>query len=129
MLLKRALLVSLALAACLAGAPKPTAESLQPPVARKEPKDVTIYGDGRIDEYFWLRNKGTPEVESYLRAETAYADAMMQPTAPLQQKLYDELLSRIQETDRTVPFLRDAFYHYARTEKGKQYPILCRRAG
>jgi oligopeptidase B len=103
--------------------------TMQPPVARKEPKDVSVNGDKRIDDYFWLRQKGTPEVEQYLRAETAYADAVMAPTAPLQQTLYDELLSRIQETDVQVPFRMGGFYYYSRTEKGKQYPILCRKAG
>jgi oligopeptidase B len=127
--LKRTLLVSLALASCVAGAPRPAQEEARPPVARKHPKDVTVHGDKRIDDYFWLRNKGTPEVEDYLRAETAYADAMMRPTAPLQEKLYAEMLSRVQETDSNVPFRRDGFYYYARTEKGKQYPILCRKAG
>ncbi len=128
----RSFFVSLALAACTAAPqPKPAlAESQpQPPVARKVPKDVTVHGDKRIDDYFWLRDKGTPEVESYLRAETAYADAVMQPTAALQQKLYEEMLSRIQETDTQVPFRRDGFYYYSRTEKGKQYPIVCRKAG
>jgi len=126
----RSLFVSLALAACTAAPqPKPTRAEPQPPVARKIPKDVSVNGDRRIDDYFWLRDKGTPEVESYLRAETAYADAMMQPTAALQQNLYAEMLSRIQETDTQVPFLRDGFYYYSRTEKGKQYPIVCRKAG
>ncbi|TMA28421.1 MAG: hypothetical protein E6J78_07115, partial [Deltaproteobacteria bacterium] len=65
--------VFLALAACTASAPqtRPTPLAPQPPIARKEPKDVTVHGDKRIDDYFWLRNKGTPEVERYLRAETA----------------------------------------------------------
>src|SRR5438132_8762692 len=113
------LLAAVVLAACAQQAPKPTAAEPQPPVARKEPKDVTVHGDKRIDDYFWLRNKGTPEVEEYLRAETAYADAMMRPTAPLQEKLYQEMLSRVQETDSNVPFLRDGFLYYTRTEKGK----------
>src|SRR5438128_8791500 len=121
------LLAAVVLAACAQQAPKPTAAEPQPPVARKEPKDVTVHGDKRIDDWFWLRNKGTPEVEQYLRAETAYADAVMAPTKPLQDKLYAEMLGRIQETDQQVPFLRDGFYYYTRTEKGKQYPIICRK--
>jgi len=126
----RSFFVSVALAACTAAPqPKPAVADPQPPIARKVPKDVTVHGDKRVDDYFWLRDKGTPEVESYLRAETAYADAVMQPTAALQQKLYQEMLSRIQETDTQVPFRRDGFYYYSRTEKGKQYPIVCRRAG
>ncbi|HEY2031462.1 MAG TPA: S9 family peptidase [Myxococcales bacterium] len=102
---------------------------LQPPVAKKEPKDVTVHGDKRVDDYFWLRNKGTPEVEQYLKAEAAYADAMMEKTRPLQEKLYGEMLSRVQETDVSAPFRKDGFFYYTRTEKGLQYPILCRKQG
>src|ERR1700687_5433912 len=100
----RSLFVSLALAACTAAPPsKPTRAEPRPPAARKITKDVSVNGDRRIDDSFWLRDKGTPEVESYLRAETAYADAMMQPTAALRQNLYAEMLARIQEADTQVP--------------------------
>jgi oligopeptidase B len=108
-------------------APPPAPALPQPPVARKEPKDVTVHGDKRIDDYFWLRNKGTPEVEAYLNAEAAYADAMMEKTKPLQETLYGEMLSRVQETDISAPWRKDGFYYYSRTEKGLQYPILCRK--
>ncbi len=100
-----------------------------PPVAKKVPHDQTINGTVLHDDYFWLRDKGTPEVEAYLNAETAYADAMMAPTAPLQKTLYDELLSRVQEDDDSAPYLQNGFYYYSRTVKGKQYPILCRKKG
>src|SRR5438105_5925382 len=113
------LLAAVVFAACAQQPPKPTLAEPQPPVAKKEPKDVTVHGDKRIDDYFWLRNKGTPEVEQYLRAETAYADAVMAPTRPLQDKLYAEMLSRIQETDQQVAFLRDGCYYYTLTENGK----------
>src|SRR3954470_22750415 len=123
---------SIALSAC-ATAPKQQGSAadapLQPPVARKIPHTVQLHGETLSDDYFWLRNKGTPEVEQYLRAEAAYADAMMKPTEPLQKTLYEEMLSRIQETDTAAPFLKDGFWYYSRTEKGKQYPVLCRRKG
>src|SRR4051812_6913716 len=133
---KPSVLVVLALYACASApksAPKPQGSaadaSLQPPVARKVPHTVQLHGDTLSDDYFWLRNKGTPEVEQYLRAEAAYADAMMKPTEPLQKTLYEEMLSRVQETDTAAPFLKDGYWYYSRTEKGKQYPILCRRKG
>jgi oligopeptidase B len=109
--------------------PAPDTAVPTPPVAKKEPKDVTVHGDKRIDDYFWLRNKGTPEVEQYLKAEAAYADAMMAKTKPLQETLYGEMLSRVQETDVSAPFRKDGFFYYTRTEKGLQYPILCRKQG
>ena len=126
----RPVLLALALAAC-ASAPQPRsadqAAAPQPPVARKEPHVTRINGDALRDDYFWLRNKGTPEVESYLRAEAAYAEAMMKPTEELQKKLYGEMLSRIQEDDSTAPVRIGSHRYYQRTEKGKQYPILYRR--
>lgn len=106
-----------------------TAAALQPPVAKKEPHVTKIHGDTLVDDYYWLRNKGTPDVESYLNAELAYAKAFMKPTEALQQKLYDEMLSRIQQTDVDVPYLNRGYYYYTRTEEGKQYPIFCRKKG
>src|SRR5207248_11629382 len=93
-----------------ASAPKPQASAanapLPPPVARKVPHTVQLHGVTLADDYFWLRNKGTPEVEQYLRAEAAYGDAMMKPTEALQKTRYEELLSRVQETDTAAPFLK-----------------------
>jgi oligopeptidase B len=82
-----------------------------------------------VDDYGWLRDKSNPEVRAYLEAENAYAGAWMKPTEELQQKLYEEMLSRIQETDVQVPYGQDGYFYYSRTEKGKQYPILCRKPG
>ncbi len=109
-------------------AAKPTAV-LRPPVARKEPRTFRVHGDTMTDDYYWLRNKGTPAVETYLKAELAYAEAFMKPTAPLQQRLYVEMLSRIQQTDSNVPYRDHGYFYYSRTEEGKQYAIFCRRKG
>jgi len=104
-------------------------DSAQPPVTAKKPKDVTVHGDHRIDDYFWLREKESPAVRAHLEAENAYTDAVMAPTKPLQEKLYAEMLGRIKETDSAPPVLRRGFWYYTRTEQGKQYPIFARRAG
>src|SRR5262245_40281098 len=101
----------------------------RPPVAKKEPHTLTLHGETLNDDYFWLRNKGTPEVEQHLRAELAYAEAFMKPTAALQQRLYDEMLGRIQQTDVSVPYLDRGYLYYTRTEQGKQYPIYARKRG
>ena len=100
-----------------------------PPVTRKVSKVDVVHGDKRQDEYFWLRRKEDPQVRAHLDAENAYADAVMKPTESLQQALYAEVLGRIQESDLTVPFRKGDYLYYSRTEKGKQYPIYCRRKG
>ena len=99
------------------------------PVARPSPTRSTLHGEERIDDYFWLREKASPDVAAYLEAENAYAEAVMKPTEPLQAALYKEMLARIQETDLSVPYQEGAYWYYARTEEGKQYPILCRKRG
>ncbi len=82
-----------------------------------------------MDDYFWLREKADPEVQAYLQAENVYAEAVMRPTATLADALYDEMLARIKEDDRSVPYRRGGYVYYSRTEKGKQYAILCRKRG
>ncbi len=100
-----------------------------PPVATVIPQKLVKHGDTRIDNYFWLRDKSNPAVIDYLKAENAYTEAVMKPTEPLQEKLYQEILGRIKQTDLSVPERIDDFYYYSRTEQGKQYPILCRKKG
>src|SRR6266436_4356193 len=100
-----------------------------PPVANKDPKVDTLHGDIRQDDYFWLREKDNPEVTAYLRAENAYTAEVMKPTETFQEALYQELLARIKEDDSSVPYRRGAYFYYSRTERGKQYPIYCRKAG
>jgi oligopeptidase B len=102
-------------------------DTIKPPVAPKIPKEDTTNGDKRVDNYFWLREKKNPEVIKYLEAENAYADAFMKPTESLQQTLYKEMVGHLKETDVNVPYREGNYFYYTRTEKGKQYPIYCRK--
>ena len=104
-----------------------TQNTLTPPVARKIPKEATTNGDKRVDNYFWLREKTNPEVIKYLEAENAYAEAFMKPSEALQQTLYKEMVGHLKETDVNVPYRDGNYFYFSRTEKGKQYPIYCRK--
>ncbi len=110
-----------------AAAPPPSSESPAPPVARKEPHETTMSGHTVADDYFWLRHKDSPDVVSYLEAENAYTDAMTKGLKPLEDKLYDEAIGRLKETDSSAPAPFAGWLYYSRTEKGKQYPIRCRK--
>ena len=101
----------------------------QPPMAEKKTKTTNIHGETLIDEYFWLREKTNPSVQSYLKAEDDYALSAMKHTAGLQEKLYNEMISHIKETDTNVPYRSGNYFYFSRTEKGKQYPIFCRKKG
>lgn len=105
------------------------APSITPPVAKVIPKADTLHGEVLIDNYYWLRDRSNPEVIAYLEAENRYTEAVMKPTAEFQEELYEEILSRIKETDLSVPTKLDDYYYYSRTEEGKQYRIYCRKKG
>jgi len=101
----------------------------KPPVAKKVPKVGVVHGDKRVDDYYWLRDKNNPEVIAHLEAENAYVGAMTKSTEPFQEALYKEMLARIKQTDLSVPYRKDGYFYYSRTEEGKQYPIYCRKKG
>jgi oligopeptidase B len=101
----------------------------QPPMAEKKAKTTNIHGTTLVDDYFWLREKTNPAVMAHLQAENAYADTVMKPTTALQEKLYNEMLSHIKQTDTNVPYRWGNHFYYTRTEEGKQYPIFCRKKG
>jgi oligopeptidase B len=103
------------------------AQDLKPPVATIKPKIDTLHGDVRTDNYFWIREKANPDVISYLNAENAYTTARMKHTEALQQKLYDEMLGRIKETDISVPYRDNGYLYWNATEKGKSYATFMRR--
>src|SRR5215216_4153673 len=98
----------------------------QPPMAEKKTKTTNIHGETLVDDFFWLREKTNPAVMAHLEAENSYAQAVMKPTAALQEKLYTEMLSHIKQTDKNVPYRRGDYFYYTRTLEGKQYPIFCR---
>ena len=100
-----------------------------PPVAKIVPHSMTVHGDTRIDNYFWLRDRKDPDTIAYLEAENAYTKEKLQHTEALQATLYAEMLGRIQQTDLSVPVKRDEYFYYTRTEEGKQYAIHCRKKG
>ncbi len=101
----------------------------KPPMAEKKTKTTNIHGETLVDDYFWLREKASPAVMAHLKAEDDYTESVMKPTKALQEKLYNEMVSHIKETDSQVPYRRGDYFYYTRTEKGKQYPIFCRMKG
>ena len=98
-----------------------------PPVAPRQPRDVSVHGDPRSDDYFWLRDRDDPRTLAYLKAENGYADAWLAPHAELKEKLYQEMLSRIQPDDDSVPMRKGDWWYSTRTRRGEQYPHYLRR--
>jgi oligopeptidase B len=103
--------------------------AIMPPKAKKIPKRLEKFGEVRVDDYYWLKERDNPAVIKYLKDENAYTAAMMAPVEGLRKKLFQEFKKRIKQTDMSVPYLRDGYYYYTRTEAGKNYPIYCRKKG
>lgn len=81
----------------------------------------------REDPYRWLNKRDTEEVLAYLKGENEFTDHSMQITQHLQNELYEEFKNRFKEDDSSVPVLDGSYFYYTRYEKGKTYPIYCRK--
>jgi len=97
------------------------------PKAKKIPRELTIHNDIRIDNYFWLKERGAKEVEDYLNSENEYTKCMLKQTEGFQEKVYKEIVGRIKQTDMSVPYKENGYYYYTRYEEGREYPVYCRK--
>ncbi|HEY8080686.1 MAG TPA: hypothetical protein VIE15_01265, partial [Acidimicrobiales bacterium] len=98
-----------------------------PPVAPRRPIELTHFDDVRVDDYHWLRDREDPAVLAYLTAENEFAAAALSETAALESTIYDEIVSRIVETDVTAAVRWGQWWYYERTFEGRNYPRHCRR--
>ncbi len=104
------------------------------PVAAVYPHVRKIHDDTVQDDYYWMidyfkKGEKSQEVIDYLEEENNYTNLMLQDTEDLQENLFDELKSRIKEKDESVPYYKNGYYYYSRTEEGKQYFKFCRKKG
>jgi len=111
-----------------------------PPNATKKTHEMTIHGDTRVDDYYWMRltdeqksakdkDSHTQEVLDYINAENDYTQKHLKHTEKFQNDLFDEIVGRIKKDDESVPYLDNGYYYYTRYEKGKEYAIHCRKKG
>ncbi len=98
-----------------------------PPRAERRPVTLRAHDDERVDEWYWLRDRDDPAVVAYLEAENDYARTALAHTDALQQRLFDEIKGRIQETDVSAPVRKGRWDYFTRTIEGLQYAIHGRR--
>ena len=77
-------------------------EKIQPPVAKIIPTILEKFGDVRIDNYFWLKDRENLEVIDYLNKENEYYQKMTAHTQEFQKELFEEMKARIKEDDESV---------------------------
>lgn len=101
---------------------------MKPPIAKKIPKEFKEHGNARIDNYYWLNQREDQEVIDYLTAENKYTKEILKPTEELQEKIYNEIIGRIKQTDMSVPYQVNDYEYYTRYEEKKEYPLYCRKS-
>ena len=99
------------------------------PVAHREPAVRELHGETVADPYAWMRERESARVLDHLRAENDHTDACIAHLDALRETVFQEIKSRIQETDLSVPARKGDYWYLTRTEEGRQYAISCRRRG
>jgi oligopeptidase B len=99
---------------------------MEPPVAERRPVTNQHHGRDRVDDYEWLRAKGSPEVTAYLEAENAYTQERTAHLGDLRRSIFDEIKARTLETDLSVPTRNRGYWYYGRSFEGREYGATCR---
>ncbi|MEE9383689.1 MAG: S9 family peptidase [Nannocystaceae bacterium] len=102
-----------------------------PPLAEVRPHNVESPHGTRVDNYYWLRDDERKDLDmlAYLEAENAYKEQVLGHIKPLEEKIFSEIVGRIQHEDSTVPYRYRGYYYLTRFEEGKEYPIHARKKG
>ena len=119
---------------------KPGTSNLKAPLAEKVPHELVSHGNSRVDNYYWMKlsdeqknantkDEQTQKVLSYLEAENEYLRERLKHTEAFQEKLYDEIVGRIKQSDESVPYKENGYWYYTRYEEGQEYPVYCRKKG
>ncbi|AKA97344.1 S9 family peptidase [Corynebacterium ulcerans] len=99
---------------------------IQAPIAPIHQHMRTVHDTTFIDEYEWLRDKESQETIAYLEAENAFTEQETAGLSQLRDNIYQEIKSRVKETDMSVPQRSGDFWYYGRSEEGKSYGYSCR---
>lgn len=99
------------------------------PVAEKIKFVQAFHGVQLSDDYAWIRSYGkeSGQVKKYLNEEKEYAEKKLAKLSETENRIFEEIVSRIDQSDVSVPVKRDDYYYYSRDVEGEQYPVYCRK--
>ena len=103
----------------------------EPPRAQKIDHFMSIHGDKRNDEYYWLRDdtRQNKAVLDYLNAENEHTAAQLSHTTELQEQLFEEMTARLEPNVESIPVFDNGYWYWSKYEEGKDYPIYIRQKG
>ncbi|WP_336818742.1 S9 family peptidase [Cedecea sp. MMO-103] len=105
------------------------ADAPQPPATPKIPHQLIEHGDVRVDNYFWLRDdsRSDAKVLRHLEEENNYAREVLKPSAALTDTLYREMVARMSQENRSVPFQRNGYRYQDVYLAGQEYAVSQRQ--
>lgn len=96
------------------------------PLAKKIPTVRSFHGHDFVDDYEWMRDKDA--AMEFLTASNTHAEESTAHLGTLSKNLYDEVLSRIHETNMSLPSRARGYWYFSRIAKGQNYGRMCRVA-
>ncbi|WP_246075801.1 S9 family peptidase [Aliikangiella marina] len=104
-------------------------KTVLPPVADKIPYEIKTHEEVRIDDYYWMRDdsRSDPKVIEHLNLENRYADHMLSDSKDLQDKIFEEINSRLKKDDSTVPVFQRGYFYYRQFNGDMEYPVYIRK--
>ncbi|MEB7935923.1 oligopeptidase B [Escherichia coli] len=100
------------------------------PQAARIPHAMTLHGDTRIDNYYWLRDdsRSQPEVLDYLQQENSYGHQVMASQQALQDRILKEIIDRIPQREVSAPYVKNGYRYRHIYEPGCEYAIYQRQS-
>ncbi|MCQ4503760.1 oligopeptidase B, partial [Vibrio parahaemolyticus] len=91
----------------------------------KIPHAMTIHGDTRVDNYYWMRDddRKDPEILKHLEQENQYAETVLKHTEALQNELFEEHHGRIANDDNSVPVRKGNYFYSSEVTGDNEYEV------
>lgn len=99
------------------------------PVAKKVPHKMEAHGVTRTDDYYWMRDDSRTDdaILAHLELENNYVETVLAPLKNTRELLFEELVSRIEKDDSTVPVLDNGYWYYTSYSGENEYPVYLRK--
>ncbi|MDY9357994.1 oligopeptidase B [Escherichia coli] len=100
------------------------------PKAARIPHAMTLHGDTRIDNYYWLQDdtRSQPKVLDYLQQENSYGHRVMASQQALQDRILKEIIDRIPQREVSAPYIKNGYRYRHIYEPGCEYAIYQRQS-
>jgi len=85
------------------------------------------FGITWVDPYAWVRDKKNPEVIALLNQENKKTEKYFKPIKSLEDDVYNEIVSRINEEDQSYPYPHGGYTYYSKIAKGENYQKYYRK--